>query len=391
MGVAAATAAVVGLLAGLIGGWVFTGFRGGSAGSCDATRVARDVLPSVVTIAAQGPSGSGTGSGAITTLDGVIITNDHVISVAARNGRIDVRLSDGTTKPSTLVGHDPKTDLAVLKVDATNLPVLAIGDATSLQVGQPVIALGAPLGLSNTVTSGIVSALGRDVTAPTGDGGTTVLVGSIQTDASINPGNSGGPLVDCSGRLVGINTAISTVPNASGDAGGGSVGIGFAVPVGTVTTISGQLLAQGRVAHPWLGISTVPVPEAAAQYFNTPTGLFIQAMATCRSRRSRRPSGRGHHHHLGRATRQPGHARPHPRNQGSRRPRLGRLLPRRDQRQRPADPHRATLSGRTTSSFASFPRLTARPDGACLYVIAGAEDVAPASDVHSLVQLLVGE
>ena len=279
-GVAAATAAVVGLLAGLIGGWVFTGFRGGSAGSCDATRVARDVLPSVVTIAAQGPSGSGTGSGAITSADGVVVTNDHVISVAARNGRIDVRLSDGTTKPSTLVGHDAKTDLAVLKVDATNLPVLAIGDATSLQVGQPVIALGAPLGLSNTVTSGIVSALGRDVTAPTGDGGTTVLVGSIQTDASINPGNSGGPLVDCSGRLVGINTAISTVPNASGDAGGGSVGIGFAVPVGTVTTISGQLLAQGRVAHPWLGISTAPVPEAAAQYFNTPTGLFIQAMAT---------------------------------------------------------------------------------------------------------------
>ena len=117
------------------------------------------------------------------------------------------------------------------------------------------------------------------MTAPTGDGGSTVLVGSIQTDASINPGNSGGPLVDCSGRLVGINTAISTVPNASGDAGGGSVGIGFAVPVGTVTTVSGQLLAQGRVAHPWLGMGTAPVPDAAAQYFNTPTGLFVQTLA----------------------------------------------------------------------------------------------------------------
>ena len=142
--VAAGVAALVGLLAGVIGGWLFTGIRGGSAGSCDTTRVARDVLPSVVTIAAQGPSGSGTGSGAITSADGVIVTNDHVISVAARNGRIDVRLSDGTTKASTLVGHDPKTDLAVLKVDATNLPVIAIGDATALQVGQPVIALGAP-------------------------------------------------------------------------------------------------------------------------------------------------------------------------------------------------------------------------------------------------------
>jgi putative serine protease PepD len=209
----------------------------------------------------------------------VIITNDHVISTAARAGRIDVRLSDGTTKPSTLVGHDPKTDLAVLKVDATDLPVLAFGDATALQVGQPVIALGAPLGLSNTVTSGIVSALGRDVTAPTGDGGTTVLVGSIQTDASINPGNSGGPLVDCAGHLVGINTAISTVPNASGEAGGGSVGIGFAVPADTVTGISGQLLARGRVAHPWLGMATAPVPDAAAQYFGTPTGLFVQSVA----------------------------------------------------------------------------------------------------------------
>ncbi len=277
--VAAAVAAVVGLLGGLLGGWL-SGSWGRPSGACDAIGVARDVLPGVVTIAAQGPAGSGTGSGAITSADGVVVTNDHVISVAAQSGRIEVRLSDGTTKPSTLVGHDPKTDLAVLKVDATNLPVVAFGDATALQVGQPVIALGAPLGLSNTVTTGIVSALGRDVTAPTGDGGTTVLLGSIQTDASINPGNSGGPLVDCAGRLIGINTAISTVPNASGAAGGGSVGIGFAVPADTVSTISAQLLARGRVSHPWLGMSTASVPEAAAKYFNTPTGLFVQAVAS---------------------------------------------------------------------------------------------------------------
>jgi putative serine protease PepD len=272
-------ALVVGLLGGVLGGWLITSARSGVAGSCDSTRVAHDVLPSVVTIAAQGTSGSGTGSGAIATSDGVVVTNDHVIAVAAQGGRIDVRLSDGTTKSATLVGRDPKTDLAVLRIDGSKLPALSLGDADALVVGQPVVALGAPLGLSDTVTSGIVSALGRDVAAPTGDGGTTVLVGSIQTDASINPGNSGGPLVTCAGRLIGINTAISTVPNASGEAGGGSVGIGFAVPAQTVDSITRQLLANGRAAHPWLGMATAPVPQAVADYINTPTGLFVQSVA----------------------------------------------------------------------------------------------------------------
>ncbi len=268
----------LGLIGGALGGWLFAAVRTGGAGSCDATRVARDVLPSVVTIAASGPSGSGTGSGAIATADGVVVTNDHVIAVAASGGTIDVLLSDGTTKRASLVGRDPKTDLAVLRVSAAKLPALPLGDAQRLDVGQPVVALGAPLGLSNTVTSGIVSALGRNVTAPTGDGGTTVLVGSIQTDASINPGNSGGPLVSCDGRLVGINTAISTVPNASGESGGGSVGIGFAVPSQTVDAIVRQLVANGRVAHPWLGMATVPVPESVTDYFDAPHGVFVQGV-----------------------------------------------------------------------------------------------------------------
>ncbi|MEO6999647.1 MAG: trypsin-like peptidase domain-containing protein [Terracoccus sp.] len=176
--------------------------------------------------------------------------------------------------PRSFVGRDPKTDLAVLKVEATGLPALPLGSSEQLAVGQPVVALGAPLGLSNTVTVGIVSALGREITAPTGEGGATVLIGSVQTDAAINPGNSGGPLVTCDGRLAGVNTAISTVPNETGVAGGGSVGIGFAVPSETVDAISRQILATGRAAHPWLGMATADLPPQPSGR----TGLFVQAV-----------------------------------------------------------------------------------------------------------------
>ncbi len=272
-------ALVLGLVGGLVGGWATSTWRSSASGSCDAMRVARDVLPAVVKIAASNGTDAGTGSGAITRADGVVVTNDHVISVAAGGGQIDVLLNDGTTKRSTLVGRDPKTDLAVLKVEGSGLPTVPLGDAEALRVGQPVVALGAPLGLAGTVTSGIVSALNRDVTAPTGEGGTTVLVGTIQTDAAINPGNSGGPLVSCDGRLVGVNTAISTVPNASGEAGGGSVGIGFAVPTATVESISRQLLEKGRAAHPWLGMTMAPVPDSVAASLNTPAAMFVQAVA----------------------------------------------------------------------------------------------------------------
>ncbi|MGV1007513.1 MAG: S1C family serine protease [Dermatophilaceae bacterium] len=272
-------ALLLGLVGGLVGGWAMTTWRGTASGSCDAMRVARDALPAVVKIAASNGSDTGTGSGAIMRADGVVITNDHVISLGAPAGQIEVLLNDGTTKSATLVGRDPKTDLAVLKIDGSDLPTVSLGDVEDLRVGQPVVALGAPLGLAGTVTSGIVSALNRDVTAPTGDGGTTVLVGSIQTDASINPGNSGGPLVSCDGRLVGVNTAISTVPNAAGEVGGGSVGIGFAVPAPTVDSISRQLLDTGRVAHPWLGMSMTPVPDSVAAALNTQAALFVQSVS----------------------------------------------------------------------------------------------------------------
>ncbi len=247
-----------------------------SPGSCDTTRVATVALPSVVTVFVTGASGSGSGSGAIIRADGVILTNDHVIAAAADSGSIEVLLNNGDTLTAHLVGTDPITDLAVLKIDRNKLPALLLAPREQLIVGQPVVALGAPLGLSGTVTSGIVSALGRNVPVPKASGGTTVLSGAIQTDASINPGNSGGPLVTCEGRLVGVNTAISTVPNANGDAGGGSVGIGFAVPASTAQRIVDELLATGRATHPWIGAQTSEISQDTADRFGTRAGLFVQ-------------------------------------------------------------------------------------------------------------------
>jgi len=143
-------------------------------------------------------------------------------------------------------------------------------------VGQPVVALGAPLGLSGTVTSGIISALGRDVPLPAAGGKTARLPGALQTDASINPGNSGGPLVDCGGRMIGVNTAIATVPNSAGQSGGGSVGIGFAIPVDLASVVADQLISNGRFSPPYLGMSTVPIPASAAHQFGVDAGLYVQ-------------------------------------------------------------------------------------------------------------------
>ncbi|MFT4108092.1 S1C family serine protease [Propionicimonas sp.] len=250
-----------------------------ASGSCDTTRVATSTLPAVVTVHVSGKEASGSGSGAIIRADGVILTNDHVIAAAATSGTIDVLLNNGDTLTAHLVGTDPITDLAVLKIDRNKLPTLLLAPREELTVGQPVVALGAPLGLSGTVTSGIVSALGRNVPVPKAGGGTTVLAGAIQTDASINPGNSGGPLVTCEGRLVGVNTAISTVPDANGAGGGGSVGIGFAVPASTAQRIVDELLANGRATHPWIGAQTAQITQDTADRFATVAGLFVQEVA----------------------------------------------------------------------------------------------------------------
>jgi len=193
------------------------------------------------------------GSGFIIRSDGYVATNNHVVDDATE---IQVKLSDGRKFPAKIVGRDPKTDLALLRVNATGLPVVPLGNSDTLQVGQPVMAIGNPFGLEGTVTTGIVSAKGRVI----GDGPYDDF---IQTDTSINPGNSGGPLVDQSGEVVGINTAIFSQS-------GGSVGIGFAIPINAAKAILPQLEATGHVTRGWLGVSVQPVTEELAKALHLP-------------------------------------------------------------------------------------------------------------------------
>lgn len=257
---------------------------GGSAGgSCDATKVANSELPSVVTIGVSGANGSGTGSGEVIRTsggDGYILTNNHVIAPAATGGSIQVLFADGTSASATLVGRDPLTDLAVIKVSGQqNLRAISIGSSGNLVVGQPVVALGAPLGLSSTVTGGIVSAIGRTIEVPGTNGRNALLVDAIQTDAAINPGNSGGALVNCAGQLVGIPSAGASVPNESGQASSGSVGLGFAIPVDLAKTIANEIISTGRVVHSFFGVQVTPVTAAAAATANLPEGLYISYLS----------------------------------------------------------------------------------------------------------------
>jgi len=260
------------LLAAVLGGLAGAAFAGrGPDRVCAADDVARRGLPSVVTIRAQGGSGAGTGSGEVIRSDGYVLTNDHVIAPAGSAGQLSVLLEDGTTTAARIVGRDPLTDLAVLKVDVDRpLPAISIGSSSGLTVGQPVVALGAPLGLSSTVTTGVVSALDRTVRVPSDVTGTALLASAIQTDAAINPGNSGGALVDCATRLVGVPTAGASVPTAQGNSGGGSIGINFAIPVDSAMRIADQLIAKGSVTHGYLGLSTSAIPVDGGQ-----PGLFV--------------------------------------------------------------------------------------------------------------------
>ncbi|GJF04296.1 S1C family serine protease [Pseudonocardia sp. D17] len=269
------------VLGGVVGGVVVRA-TAGPATACDATAVSDAGMPSVVTIVVTTPGGApgGSGSGEIVRSGGYVLTNDHVVSAGAGGGAVQVRYSTGATSAAQIVGRDPLTDLAVVRA-ATDpgLPVISVGRSQDLVVGQPVVALGAPLGLVGTVTAGIVSALDRQMQLPADAGGTAHLFNAVQTDAAINPGNSGGPLVDCDARLVGINTAIATVPNEAGQSGGGSVGLGFAIGVDAAMPIGDELIRTGSVTHYTVGLTLRVVSPGLADRLGLPAGLAVVAVA----------------------------------------------------------------------------------------------------------------
>lgn len=241
---------------------------------------AAKIKPSVVTIQVTGTSESGTGSGVIIRNDGYILTNDHVVSVAANGGAITVQLADGRSGKATIVGRDTTDDLAVIKVTGlTNLTAATFANSSSLIAGQTVVAIGAPLGLSDSVTAGIVSATARTVRS--GDENQAVFA-AVQTDAAINPGNSGGALVDLNGQVIGINSAIaSTSSGQNSTSQSGNIGIGFAIPSNEASRVASELISTGKASHALLGVSVSsaqsPTSAGATIESVTPTGAAAAA------------------------------------------------------------------------------------------------------------------
>lgn len=230
-----------------------------TVGTPDWIAVAAAVQDSVVAIGARSQFGGGEGSGVVIDAEGHILTNHHVVAGALDGGEVSISLADGTVVDAEIVGTDPSTDLAVLKVDNSGgLEPITIGDSDAVVVGQPVMAAGNPLGLSDTVTTGIVSATDRPVTTqgqggPASTAGQPVVTNAIQTDAAINPGNSGGALVDATGALIGINSSIASLGGPGGQAG--SIGLGFAIPVNVAQAVAGQLISDGTASQTFLGVT----------------------------------------------------------------------------------------------------------------------------------------
>jgi putative serine protease PepD len=222
-------------------------------GSAEA--VAKSVLPSVVKITVIGSGGSGgSGSGIILSQDGEILTNDHVAEAGGGNAKMTVSFNDGTTADATVEGTDPVTDLAIIKAEGVSgLSPARIGDSDALDVGEGVVAIGSPFGLEATVTSGIVSSLNRPVAVGGENGGDTIYP-AIQTDAAINPGNSGGPLVNLKGQVIGVNSSIRTSSSSLGGEGG-SIGLGFAIPISKVLPVVEQLRNGETPTHARLGVT----------------------------------------------------------------------------------------------------------------------------------------
>lgn len=260
-------AVLIALLAGSVGGFLGVNSSGGTffhnANIVSSTStierapdsvagIAARVLPSVVSITTRSSSGGGTGSGFVIDSSGYILTNNHVIaSVAEGGGSLRVTLNNGDVYNATVVGRDASYDLAVLKIAGSNFPALQFGDSDKVAVGDPVIAIGSPLGLSGTVTLGIISAKDRPVTAG-GLAEENSFINALQTDAAINPGNSGGPLVDSTGAVIGVNSAIASLGSTSQS---GSIGLGFAIPINQARTTADQLIKTGKATYPVLGVS----------------------------------------------------------------------------------------------------------------------------------------
>jgi putative serine protease PepD len=222
------------------------------APTIDVKSIASLVTPSVVSIKVVATAGSGSGSGWIYKSDrtsSFIVTNNHVIEGAATSGTITVELFNGDTVLAQIVGRDIAYDLAVLKVNRGNLPTVTVGNSSRISVGESVVAIGSPLGLASTVTSGIISALNRPVT--TGTVGAESFVNAIQTDAAINPGNSGGALLDSQGRIIGVNSAIATLSSGGTS---GSIGLGFSIPINEAKRVVDELIANGKSTRPVLGV-----------------------------------------------------------------------------------------------------------------------------------------
>ncbi len=243
--------------------------------------VAAMVLPSTVYIEVRTSGAQGSGSGFVLREDGLILTNNHVVAEAAESGEINVVFSDGSQEKATIVGRTADYDLAVLKVEREGLTPLPLADSDAVVVGDSVVAVGAPLGLQATVTTGIVSALNRPVAAGPADD--NAFINAIQTDAAINPGNSGGPLVNMSGQVIGINSAIARNP---GTDGAGNIGLGFAIPAKQAARTAEQLIDTGRATYPIIGVlldrgyageGVKVLEDAAGQDPVTPDGPAAQA------------------------------------------------------------------------------------------------------------------
>ncbi len=281
------TAALVAVLAGSVGGFLGVNAAGGdffnrvqlvSSTSTiqrapdSVAGIAQRVLPSVVSISTRSISGGGTGSGFIIDSNGYILTNNHVISKAAQTGgSIQVSLSDGSFYSAKVVGRDASYDLAVLKITASGLKALQFGDSDAIAVGDLVIAIGSPLGLTGTVTTGIISAKNRAVTAGESNSESS-FINALQTDAAINPGNSGGPLVDATGAVIGVNSAIASLGTTSQL---GSIGLGFAIPINQARKTADQLIKNGVATYPVIGVSlNMNYTENGAQVSTSGRGIL---------------------------------------------------------------------------------------------------------------------